>query len=173
MRRARVDWEPMTDSLPAAARAAAADTALLLLFRKLHPHLEDAAHALGKAAPKAELERLHEKLLRAREVAVAALDAEAAKLPENDDLRMSLEALAADLMPFGETWKESLTLTQLCLEEAPSELLPFLPDELAEPPKWAPRLGAFFEKLEDPAYRAEQRWNGVDEEIGDVEVDED
>ena len=163
----------MTDASFTDAHAAAADTALSLLFRKLHPHLEDAAHALVKAAPKAELERLHGKLLRAREVAVTALDAEAAKLPEGDDLRMSLEALAADLAPFGETWKESLTLTQLCLEEAPSELLPFLPDEVAEPPKWAARLAGFFEKLEDPAYHAEQRWASVDEEIGDVEVDED
>ncbi|HET6329501.1 MAG TPA: hypothetical protein VFF76_01815 [Holophagaceae bacterium] len=155
------------------AQAGAADTALSLLFRKLHPHLEDAAHALAKAAPMPELERLHGKLLRAREATVAALDAEAAKLPEGDDLRESLEALAADLAPFGETWKESLTLTQLCLEEAPSELLPFLPDEVAEPPKWAPRLAAFFEKLEDPAYHAEARWRGVDEEIGDHEADED
>jgi hypothetical protein len=163
----------MTDAPLAQTRAAAADTALSLLFRKLHPHLEDAAHALAKAAPETEQERLHGKLLRAREATVAALDAEALKLPEGDDLRASLEALAADLAPFGETWKESLTLTQLCLEEAPSELLPFLPDEVSEPPKWASRLAGFFEKLEDPAYHAEQRWASVDEEIGDVEVDED
>lgn len=155
------------------SKALAADTALSLLFRKLHPHLEDAAHALAKSAPKAEQERLHGKLLRAREATVAALDAEALKLPEGDELRESLETLAADLTPFGETWKESLTLTQLCLEEAPSELLPFLPDEVAEPPKWAPRLAGFFEKLEDPAYHAEQRWRSVDDEIGDVELEED
>lgn len=161
----------MTD--PANARPQAADTALSLLFRKLHPHLEDAAHALAKGAPRAELERLHGKLLRAREATVAALDAEAAKLPEGDDLRESLEALAMDLAPFGETWKESLTLTQLCLEEAPAELLPHLPDEVPEPPKWAPRLASFFEKLEDPAYHAEARWRVVDEEIGDHEADED
>ena len=163
---------PPHPSSPSGVRTQAADTALSLLFRKLHPHLEDAAHALSKGAPKQELERLHLKLLRARESTVAALDAGSAKLPEGDDLRMSLEALAADLAPFGETWKESLTLTQLCLEEAPSELLPFLPDEVAEPPKWAPRLAGFFEKLEDPAYHAEQRWASVDEEIGDVEGDE-
>lgn len=161
----------MTD--PLNAHAQAADTALSLLFRKLHPHLEDAAHALSKGAASPELERLHGKLLRARDTAVAALDAEAAKLPEGDGLRESLEALAADLTPFGETWKESLTLTQLCLEEAPAELLPHLPDEVSEPPKWAPRLAAFFEKLEDPAYHAEQRWQGVDVEIGDHDLEED
>ncbi|HZU53739.1 MAG TPA: hypothetical protein VFF77_07570 [Holophagaceae bacterium] len=159
----------MTD--PMNAHAQAADTALSLLFRKLHPHLEDAAHALAKGVAAPELERLHGKLLRARVTAVAALDAEAVKLPEGDDLRESLEALAADLAPFGETWKESLTLTQLCLEEAPAELLPHLPDEVAEAPKWAPRLASFFEKLEDPAYHAEQRWRGVDEEIGDQDAE--
>lgn len=152
----------------------AADTALSLLFRKLHPHLEDAGHALAKGVKRAELERLHLKLIRARETAVAALDMETAKLPEGDDLRASLEALAADLAPFGETWKESLTLTQLCLEEAPAELLPFLPDETAKAAKWAPRLAAFFEKLEDPAYAADARWAAVDEEIGEgAEFEED
>ena len=156
------------------AHAAAADTALSLLFRKLHSHLEDAAHALSKSAPRADLERLHLKLLRAREATVAALEQALSGLPPGDDLRESLEALAADLAPLGETWKESLTLTQLCLEEAPSELLPFLPDEVAEPPKWAPRLASFFEKLEDPAYHAEQRWRGVDDEIGETaDFDED
>lgn len=154
--------------------AQAADAALSLLFRKLHPHLEDAAHALSKGAPKLELERLHLKLLRAREATVAALEAELSRLPEQGDLRESLEVLAADLAPLGETWKESLTLTQLCLEEAPAELLPFLPEEAAASAKWAPRLAGFFEKLEDPAYHAEQRWKGVDEEIGETaEFDED
>lgn len=148
--------------------AAAADAALSLLFRKLHPRLEDAAHALSKRTPKAELEKLHRKLLRDREAVVLALAVESATLPEGDDLRASLVALAADLEPFGETWKESLTLTQLCLEDAPSELLPFLPDEVPEPPKWAPRLATFFERLEDPAYQAHARWSGVDEEIGEL-----
>lgn len=152
----------------------AADAALSLLFRKLHPHLEDAAHALAKGAKPAELERLHLKLLRARETAMKAIDAEAAKLPLEDELRASLEALAADLAPFGETWKESLTLTQLCLEEAPAELLPFLPEAAVKEAKWAPRLAAFFEKLEDPAYAAESRWIAVDEEIGEgAEFEED
>ena len=36
-----------------------AETALSLLFRKLHPHLEDAAHALARGATHRELERLH------------------------------------------------------------------------------------------------------------------
>ncbi len=165
----------MNDALPPSphADAAAADAALSLLFRKLHPRLEDAAHALAKKAPKAELERLHRKLLKDREAVVAALGQEAERLPAGSDLRDSLEALASDLTPFGETWKESLTLTQLCLEEAPAELLPHLPDELPEPPKWAPRLASFFEKLEDPSYAAEARWAQVDEEIGELPVDED
>ncbi len=163
---------PSRDLTPLHAQAA--DTALSLLFRKLHPHLEDAAHALSQRAPRTELERLHLKLLRARETTVAALEGALASLPPGDDLRESLEALAADLAPLGETWKESLTLTQLCLEEAPSELLPFLPDELPEPPKWAARMATFFEKLEDPAYQAEQRWKGVDDEVGELtEFDED
>ena len=164
----------MTNPSPTGRQQQAADTALSLLFRKLHPHLEDAAYALAKGAKREELERLHLKLLKARETSLAALEAEAAALPEGDELRASLEALAADLAPFGETWKESLTLVQLCLEEAPAELLPFLPDEVAEPPKWAPRLAAFFEKLEDPAYGAESRWQAVDDEIGEgAEFDED
>lgn len=163
----------MDRPLPTPLEAAAADAALSLLFRKLHPRLEDAAHALNKKVAKADLERLHRKLLKDRETVVAALEVEAARLPESSDLRQTLEALAADLTPFGETWKESLTLTQLCLEEAPSELLPFLPEEVPEPPKWALRLAGFFEKLEDPAFRAEARWATVDEEIGEVLEEED
>lgn len=151
------------------SRMQAADAALSLLFRKLHPHLEDAEHALSKGAKREDLERLHLKLLKAREATVAALDAESAKLPAGDDLRESLEALAADLAPFGETYRESLTLTQLCLEEAPAELLPFIPDETAKAAKWAPRLAGFFERLEDPAFGAGSRWTGVDEELGDLE----
>lgn len=164
----------MTDAPRNATQAAAADVALSLLFRKLHPHLEDAAHALAKGAKAAEFERLHLKLLRARETAVAALEAEIAKLPEGDECRGSLEALAADLTPFGETWKESLTLTQLCLEDAPAELLPYLDEAAARGAKWAPRLSAFFEKLEDPRFAAESRWAAVDEGLGEgAEFDDD
>ncbi|MBS1766531.1 MAG: hypothetical protein JST05_03890 [Acidobacteria bacterium] len=164
----------MTDSSRTGIQAAAADTALSLLFRKLHPHLEDAAHALAKGAKRDEFERMHLKLLRARETTVKALEAEAAKLPEGDECRESLGALAVDLEPFGETWKESLTLTQLCLEDAPSELLPYIPEAAAKEAKWAPRLAAFFENLEDPAFEAPSRWSAVDEEIGEgAEFDED
>ena len=159
---------------PTPTQAQAADMGLSLLFRKLHPHLEDTAHALSKSAPKPELERLHLKLLRAREAAAAALEAEAVKLPKGDGLRESLETLAADLAPIGEVFKESLTLVQLCLEDAPAELLPYLTEEGAASAKWAPRLATFFEHLEDPAYQAEERWKGVDEEIGETtEFDED
>ena len=161
----------MTDPSPASLHAA--DTALSLLFRKLHPHLEDAAHALSQKAKREELERLHLKLLRARETTVAALEAEVLTLPEGHELRETLAALAADLTPMGETYRESLTLTQLCLEEAPAEVLPFLPEEIAAQAKWAPRLAAFFEKIEDPAQRAEQRWKDVDDDIGEgAEFDE-
>ena len=155
-------------------QARAADMTLSLLFRKLHPHLEDAAHALSKSAPTPELERLHLKLLRAREATATALKTEALKLPSGDDLRESLEALASDLTPIGETFKESLTLVQLCLEEAPAELLPCLTEEAAASAKWAPRLATFFEHLEDPAYQAKERWKAVDDEIGETtEFDED
>ena len=51
----------MTDAIPMTP----AETALSLLFRKLHPHLEDAAHALVRGAPRQELERLHLKLITA------------------------------------------------------------------------------------------------------------
>jgi len=45
----------MTEAIPMTP----AETALSLLFRKLHPHLEDAAHALSRGATRRELERLH------------------------------------------------------------------------------------------------------------------
>ena len=49
-----------------------------------------------------------------------------------------------------------------------------MPEAAAQEAKWAPRLAAFFEKLEDPAYGAESRWKAVDEEIGEgAEFDED
>lgn len=146
-----------------------AETALSLLFRKLHPHLEDAAHALERGAPKKELERMHLKLVLARHQTVEALEAETAKLDEDSELAEALETLAANLTPVGESYRQSLILTQLCLEEAPKELLPHAPEGAVAASKWGPRMVAFLAHLKDPAYQAQKRWKGVDEEIGETE----
>ena len=102
-----------------------AEQALQLLFKKLHPHLEDAAHALESGAPATELLRLHRRLGQARHQAVEVLEAWA---DEGGDEALSeiLDTLAANLTPVGETYLQSLVLTQLCLEEAPGDLLPFV-----------------------------------------------
>ena len=59
-----------------------AETALSLLFRKLHPHLEDAAHALASGVARRDLERLHLKLLTARLKTVEVLGVETEPLAE-------------------------------------------------------------------------------------------
>ena len=146
-----------------------ADTALSLLFKKVHPLLEDAAHALDRGAPTRELERLHLKLISARLKVVELLGAEVEALDEADDLREALETLASNLTPVGESFRQSLTLTQLCLEEAPADLLPHLPCDALETAPWASRLEAFQSRLADPAFHAERRWEGVDEDIGETE----
>jgi hypothetical protein len=147
----------------------AAETALSLLFRKLHPHLEDAAHALATGASRRELERLHLKLLAARIKTVDQLEAAAATLPEEDPLVDILETLSANLTPVGESYRQSLTLTQLCLEEAPAELLPHTPEGSVAGSPWGPRMSAFLARLEDPAFQAQSRWEGVEEDIGETE----
>jgi|GEM_PF-2560220 len=101
-----------------------AEQALQLLFKKLHPHLEDAAHALESGAPAAELLRLHRRLGQARHQAVEILEAWADE-GGDEALAEILDTLAANLTPVGETYLQSLVLTQLCLEEAPGDLLPF------------------------------------------------
>lgn len=146
-----------------------AERALSLLFRKLHPHLEDADHALARSAPRRELERLHLKLVAARLKVVEVLEAEAETLPEEAALAEILETLATNLTPVGESYRQSLILTQLCLEEAPADLLPLAPEGCVAGSSWGPRMTAFLARLQDPAFQAHRRWEGVDEEIGETE----
>lgn len=155
----------MTEAVPMSA----AETALSLLFRKLHPHLEDAAHALARGAARRDLERLHLKLLAARLKTVALLEAELEGLVEDAPLADILEILAANLTPVGESFRQSLILTQLCLEEAPAELLPHVPEGQIAGSAWGPRMADFLARLQDPAYQAHRRWEEVDEDIGETE----
>ena len=111
-----------------------AETALSLLFRKLHPHLEDAAHALARGAARRDLERLHLKLITARLKTVELIEAEADRLPEDAPLAEVLDTLAANLTPVGESFRQALILTQLCLEDAPADLLPHAPEAAWPPP---------------------------------------
>ncbi|GLH69771.1 hypothetical protein GETHPA_13040 [Geothrix rubra] len=146
-----------------------AERALSLLFRKLHPHLEDAAHALARDASRADLERLHLKLIAARLKAVEVLEADSAALPEEDPLGEVLDTLAANLTPVGESYRQALILTQLCLEEGPADLLPHAPEGCVAGSSWGPRMAAFLGRLEDPAFQARRRWEAIDEEIGETE----
>ena len=146
-----------------------AETALSLLFRKLHPHLEDAAHALAQGAPRRDLERLHLKLLTARLKTVELLEAEVEKLPEEAPLVEVLDTLAANLTPVGESFRQSLVLTQLCLEEAPAELLTHAPEGCVASSSWGSRMTDFMARLQDPAFQARRRWAGVEEDIGETE----
>ena len=145
------------------------ETALSLLFRKLHPHLEDAAHALARGAPRRELERLHLKLITARLKTVELLEATAEALPRDAPLAEILDTRAANLTPVGESYRQALILTQLCLEEAPAELLPHAPDGCVATSSWGPRMTHFLAKLKDPAYQARRRWEAIDEDIGETE----
>lgn len=148
-----------------------AEAALQLLFKKLHPHLEDAAHALAKGADAEALRKLHLKLIRARIVAVEALEGFVDQA--EGDLADELDDLVGNLSPMGETYQESLTLTQLCLEDAAEHLVAFLPAGLPEA-SWVGRLQGFQKLLEDPLQRAEARWKAVDPEIGEsLDEDED
>ena len=146
-----------------------AETALSLLFRKLHPHLEDAAHALARGAARRELERLHLKLITARLKTVELLEAEAEALPEDSPLAEILDTLSANLTPVGESYRQALTLTQLCLEEAPAELLPHAPEGCVATSSWGPRMTDFLAHLKDPSYQARNRWEAVAEDIGETE----
>jgi len=149
-----------------------AETALSLLFRKLHPHLEDAAHALAKGAARRELERLHLKLIAARLKTVVLIETEAEALPEDAPLTEVLDTLAANLTPVGESYRQALILTQLCLEEAPADLLPHAPEGCVAGSSWGPRMIDFLEKLKDPAFQARARWEGIEEDIGETEEGE-
>ena len=145
-----------------------AEMALSLLFKKLHPLLEDAAHALKQKASAKDLAKLHERLVRARHQAVEAIEATVESLPEGE-LQECLDTLAANLTPMGENFQQSLTLTQLCLEEAPKDLLLHVaPGRVGEAP-WGVRMVGFLQRLEDPAFQARTRWAEVDEAIGETE----
>lgn len=145
-----------------------AETALSLLFKKLHPHLEDAAHALSMGAKANELQRLHLKLVLARHQVVDILGPLSEGV-EHETLGDLLDTLAANLMPVGENYQQSLILTQLCLEEAPKDLLPHVPEGAVSASSWGPRMVAFLQKLEDPAFHAPLRWQNVDKSIGETE----
>lgn len=149
-----------------------AETALSLLFRKLHPHLEDVAHALAKGATRRELERLHLKLLTARLKTVELIEAEVEKLTEEAPLVEVLDTLAANLTPVGESFRQALILTQLCLEEAPADLLPYTPEGSAATSSWGPRMMDFLARLQAPSFQARHRWEGIDEDIGETEEGE-
>ena len=146
-----------------------AETALSLLFRKLHPHLEDAAHALSQGVARRDLERLHLKLLTARLKTVELIEAEVEKLPEGAPLVEILDTLAANLTPVGESYRQSLILTQLCLEEAPAELLLHAPEGCVATSSWGPRMTDFLARLKDPAFQARRRWEAVEEDLGETE----
>jgi hypothetical protein len=146
-----------------------AETALSLLFRKLHPHLEDAAHALAKGAARRDLERLHLKLIAARLKTVEVIEAATKSLPDDAPLAELLDTLAANLTPVGESYRQGLILTQLCLEEAPTDLLPYAPEGCVATSSWGPRMTDFLSKLKDPAYQARHRWETIDEDIGETE----
>lgn len=155
----------MTEAFPMTP----AETALSLLFRKLHPHLEDAAHALATGAARRDLERLHLKLITARLKTVELIEASAAALPEDAPLTEILDTLAANLTPVGESYRQGLILTQLCLEEAPAELLPHAPEGCVAKSNWGPRMTDFLARLEDPAFQARRRWEAIEEDIGETE----
>ncbi len=146
-----------------------AEVALSLLFRKLDSHLEDAAHALAQGAPRRHLERLHLKLIAARLKTVGVLEGVVATLPAGTPTADLLDTLATNLTPVGESYRQALILTQLCLEEAPAELLPLVPPEHVPAAFWAPRMKAFLARLEDPAFQAHRRWAQVPEDIGETE----
>lgn len=142
-----------------------AETALSLLFRKLHPHLEDAAHLLDRGASAAEFETLHRRLQNARGKAVDCLEALDAQL--EGELEEILDTLAANLTPMGESLQQSLVLTQLCLEEAPKDLLRFVPPGSVASSSWRKRMVAFLKRLEGPAFQARQRWERIDPDLGE------
>jgi hypothetical protein len=145
-----------------------AETALSLLFNKLHPLLEDAAHLLATGAPRRDFERLHLKLITARTKCVETLEAvDEEACPEA--LQEVLEELVVALTPVGESFQQALVLTQMSLEEAPAQLLPFVAEGRAGTEKWGARMQAFLARLEDPAFGAERRWEDMDPDLGETE----
>ena len=145
---------------------APAESALSLLFGKLHPLLEDAAHLQARGAASAEFGALQRRLQAAREKVSDRLD-DLAGAAEEEDLAELLDALSANLTPMGEPLQQGLVLTQLCLEEAPKDLLPFVPPGRAGSASWGRRMVGFLQRLEDPAFQARRRWQGIDPDLGD------
>lgn len=148
-----------------------AEQAMQLLFKKLHPHLEDAAHALATGARAPDLEKLNGKLQRACHEASEVLDGLAAAC--EGELGELLGTLSANLLPVGATYQQQLILVQLCLEEAPAELLAFTPPGSAAASGWGKRMRDFLARLEDPAFQSRARWAGIDPDIGDEALEED
>lgn len=148
----------------------AAEQAMQLLFKKLHPHLEDAAHALAKGVPPADLLRMHQRLVAACHQASEALETLAADC--EGPLVETLDTLSANLLPVGAGYQQTLILVQLCLEEAPSDLLPHLEPGRVAASSWGKRMVAFLASLEDPAQQARTRWQGVDPDLGDEALDD-
>lgn len=144
---------------------APAEQALQLLFKKLHPHLEDASHALASLAGAKELERLHLKLVNACHQVSETLDELAGGCEE--PLDEILGTLSANLLPVGASYRQLLILVQLCLEEAPADLLPFVPPGRVAESSWGKRMVPFLARLEDPAFQARARWEQVDPDLGD------
>jgi hypothetical protein len=142
-----------------------AEQALQLLFKKLHPHLEDAAHALDRGLPAAELEGLHRRLVQACDQCAEILDGLARSC--EGELAEVLDTLSANLTPVGGNYQQQLILVQLCLEEAPADLVPFTPEGSAAASSWGKRMVAFLARLQDPGFQARRRWERVDPEIGD------
>jgi hypothetical protein len=116
------------------------------------------------------MERLHLKLLAARLKTVELLEAEVEKLPEETPLVEVLDTLAANLTPVGESFRQALILTQLCLEEAPADLLPHAPEGSVATSSWGPRMTDFLTRLREPSFQARRRWEAIDEDIGETEV---
>jgi hypothetical protein len=145
-----------------------AETALSLLFKKLHPLLEDAAHLLASGGSAAEFEKLHRQLQAARGKVVDILE-EFTSDRTGEELAELLDSLAANLTPMGESLQQSLVLTQLCLEEAPQDLLRFVPPGSAASSSWGRRMVGFLKRLEDPRFQAKERWAGIDPDLGDEE----
>ncbi len=145
-----------------------AEQTLSILFKKLHPLLEDTAEALRHKPSVKTLTNLHVKLMKARIKASEAIQ-HAASQTDDEELNTILDTLSVNLMPVGENFRQSLTLTQLCLEEVPKELVPFIPAGVSSQSPWGKRMIHFLEQLKEDRFHAEPRWNKVDDDIGDTE----
>ncbi|MFZ9834494.1 MAG: hypothetical protein ACO3D2_00440 [Holophagaceae bacterium] len=145
-----------------------AEQALSILFKKLHPLLEDTAEALRHKPSVKVLTALHVKLMKARIKASEAIQ-HAAEQTDDEELSTQLETLSVNLLPVGENFRQSLTLTQLCLEEVPKDLVAFIPAGVSSQSPWGKRMIHFLEQLKEDHFHAEPRWSKVDDDIGETE----